>query len=336
MGIIINNQMLPSTDNQTLSISSTVKSTLSKVCESLCQEYKLSSQDQDELKSIVQDEAAYVITQFISSKSLDNKTNINDQSSDDIPKFIMSIPINDLWELSTIANRNKGNAVEIYIKCDQVSNSVMRLVNIHQDDDGNNFIDTVTIPNKESYVKVGTITRDEANQWMLRIDKSFPANYVDITMYTRCWLCHNNKVIRDFLNDIYARINHKGEYRLMKESVDNQSTDDLSTYELEYNPDDIIVYIKDNIDPNLDEELVSYHPEVIIQDFLESLPGIDTCVVDEKFSPGKAFLVGYGVPKAVGLIKRIIPSAKSTYVDHSNDLIAMNKANYNLAISKNK
>lgn len=333
-----NNRVIASKSNIPIVEYQNPKS-LNELCETICKTYHLS--DVEELQSLVQNELSMTITQFIDSKltSQSNEINVDDQTNDFDPNssFVISAPINDLWELSTIVNKSNKRVVDLYVK---IRSSAFDIPNQHMDDDGNTFTDVVSIPNQDKVIKIGTATRDKSNQWMIRVDSALPTRYIDINMYSRCWLCHNNKAIRDFLNDIFLRINKIGKYSpvgstsLVKESIDDP--EDMTTYEIEYDPDEIIVYIKDNIDPDLNEDNEEDTKQMIV-DFLESLPGVDHCeLIGEGFTPVKAFLVGYAVPKSINLLKRIIPSTKSTYVDHSKNLVAMNNANRQAALASRR
>ena len=295
----------------------------------------------EELQSLIQNEVAVTITQFINPKlvSIDG---VNDKSEvSKSSEFVMNNVINTIGDIRTIINRSDKHIIELYIK---LINTCTQMIDTHMDDEGNDFRDLISLPDTDKVMKIGTIAQDESGQWMVRIDKSLSPQYVDIEMYTKCWLCHDDKVIRNFLNDIFMRVNKLGQYSdtastsLLRESNDPdplivpEPYNDDSTYEIEYDPDQIIVYIHENLEKDLDlTEETEEDRTMKIKDFFESLPGVSEFRLSESF--GKAFLIGFAVPHAINLVNNVFKSAKITPRNNTSQYVSMMKASHQAALA---
>ena len=310
---------------------------LDKLCEDICTKYDIPDKVSD-LRSLVQNELSTTITQFINNQLSTHENQLGSQT----PRFIMSAPINDMYELSQVCG-NDLTKVDMYVK----TNSGKVESNVTIDDDGDEFVGSVRV-NESKLIKIGTISRDKNKNWSIMIDKKLPVKYVDIAMYSRCWSCGINSYIRDFLNDIYSRINQIGKYTpegnplLVRESInkdDNlkvgdatnaltEEDEDITTYEIEYDPNEVIVYIheylEDDEDLDEDEEDVSSK----IQSFFESIFGTDATdvqVISESvskilFNVGASYVLGKGAMTLLNRVGAKIVSRLNPGINYKNNM----------------
>lgn len=252
---------------------------LNKFVESIGTKYNFNNKQ----KEVLQNEVSVTITQLLNSNKLTNKpveTNIDNDSG----VYIINSPINDLYDLSQSLINSPDNLLKLFIK----HPSFVDVKSNHQDIDGDEFQDTIGIPANE-YIYIGSISRTN-KIWSFKIDHNLDNSYFDINMYIRCWNCIKNSHIRDFINDIYYRINKLNQYSvnnqslnkstnniiITNESVNLDTEDDVVQYSMEFNPNNVIVYLNDNFNDMLNE---NDSDEDNIKAFLEAVFDQNNCNV---------------------------------------------------------
>lgn len=232
---------------------------------------------------MLEDEVSMTITQFLSQSNSISTTNdpVETNLSGTSSEFIMNAPLDNLNELASKINRCENRSLTLYIN----TNDTVLEPSVVTDTEGDEFVNTIKKPVKVPLL-VGTVSRDESNRWSVRLAKSFKSSDIDFEMYVRCWSgCTNNKLLRDFLNDIYTRVVNKvdtikvvdhPEAIMTNESIqDDQVEDDGTTYAIEYEPDKVLVYISENFDVDLNEDMDETEQDELIQDFFESIFNVD-------------------------------------------------------------
>lgn len=273
---------------------------LNKFVESVGTKYNFN----DKQKEVLQNEVSVTITQLLDSNKLTDipaEGNIDNNSG----IYIVSTPINDLYDLSqSLINSPVGN-LKLYIRYPSFVNVKAN----HQDMEGDVFTDTVSIP-ADKYIFIGTISRTN-KIWSFKIDHGLPNEYFDLSMYVRCWNCAKNNHIRDFINDIYYRINRTDKYSaidtdqlnidtsnkvltpvITNESVNIDDKEDEVQYSMEFNPDNVLVYLNNNFNEMLNEDDSN---EDKIKTFLEAVFDTDKCEITKiTESVSKAILTVLG------------------------------------------
>lgn len=277
---------------------------IDKLCETICTKYDIPNID--ELRSVIQNEVSTTVTQFV-SRNLTSQSDFDNKVDPDNPgRFIVNVPLNSCVELSRAIRKSPTRSVVIVVGS---TGNVYEPV-LTGDTEGDRFLNTIAKPIQLG-TTIGTVSRDQSGQWQVVISEDLPSAYVDLDLYSRCWgRCSNDNYVRDFINDIYSRINGVGKYTKggsrylgLGESIDYASDLSEIEYMVEFDPDKILQFIEDNELNESDDSDDSDKDKNDIQDFFEAIFNIpDGRGTTIEFTPSKLskFLFKTGAKYVVG------------------------------------
>jgi len=285
-----------------------------RLIEDICAVYDIPNKES--LRDAIQNEIQMTISQYVDPKLVPS------QISPDYSRYIISGPVENLDLLCRCIIHSDG-PVDVLIKV----NAGIPVEMTTTDIDGDVFNNTPVV-RKEVLIPFAKINRDENKKWTVRVVDGFPVKWIDVSMYATVYdKCYDNKVIKSFLNDVYSRVNQIGKYSptadpnlAINESV--KSSDDTIQYEVEFNPDHLVVFIHENILKDHDDTLLENdldHPNEVITQFFKLLFNTDKVRIEESMGSLSKAIIDVGASYMLGKsILRILDKAGAKLLTNPN------------------